>query len=315
MNSNTLCLGYPDTGFCENECVDSFTVNFHGRPKHFFKTVISGQVLPVIDLSSLISAHLHWDFLQYFLQSFSFPQLCNMLNRETQITFEAIPMETQKIGLRFCPLEYQRQVNSQGLIFFFERLANFLTIMKYTYQSRPIFRQLVQNEESLRYVYVDTWNGLGAARYIPRLWRDLDDIPDNAKADINKFNLRLLDMLKSKDSAYSKGEDHNRLVYIRFGMVDQTIKIDELLNTVRREGCELETSKDWNQSVESMVLKGIELAKEELRKESSKQSAEEGVLRKIPVLGSFLDYWAPMNKDTGLRGRAFNLTSGKDSES
>jgi len=56
---------------------------------------------------------------------------------------------------------------------------------------------------------------------------------------------------------------------------------------------------------------GIEKATEELRKESEEALWEEGILRRVPVVGTFVNWFSPPTKESGVRGRALNLTQGK----
>ena len=59
------------------------------------------------------------------------------------------------------------------------------------------------------------------------------------------------------------------------------------------------------------VFTGIETATEELKKESEEALWEEGILRRVPVVGTFVNWFSPPTKETGVKGRALNLTQGK----
>lgn len=179
-------------------------------------------------------------------------------------------------------------------------------------------------------------------RYIPKLWRSVsshfggDDgdhaemmIPETARPELNKFNQLLLDKLKERDSAYSKGEDAGTgLVFVRFGMVDETTRIEDLVSNVRREGIKLEESREFHDSVAELVRKGIAAAQQDLKRESEDKLREEGLLRQVPVFGSFVNWWYPMQPKTivvgsaaaeqpsaatttsAINGRSFNLAAG-----
>jgi hypothetical protein len=57
--------------------------------------------------------------------------------------------------------------------------------------------------------------------------------------------------------------------------------------------------------------KGIEKATEELKRESDEALWEEGILRRVPVVGTFMNWLSPPVKESGVRGRALNLAQGK----
>lgn len=56
---------------------------------------------------------------------------------------------------------------------------------------------------------------------------------------------------------------------------------------------------------------GIEKATEELRQEAEEAMWEEGILRRVPIVGTFVSWFSPPVKESGVRGRALNLTQGK----
>lgn len=46
---------------------------------------------------------------------------------------------------------------------------------------------------------------------------------------------------------------------------------------------------------------GIHEAEEELRKESEEALWEEGILRRVPIVGTFVSWFSPPTKETGVR--------------
>lgn len=55
---------------------------------------------------------------------------------------------------------------------------------------------------------------------------------------------------------------------------------------------------------------GIETATMDLQKENEDRLWQEGILRHVPVVGSFVNWWSPKTKEGGVRGRSLNLTQG-----
>lgn len=57
-----------------------------------------------------------------------------------------------------------------------------------------------------------------------------------------------------------------------------------------------------------VVRKGIQEAQDQLQKANEERLLEEGVLRQIPVVGSVLNWFSPVQASQ--KGRTFNLTAG-----
>lgn len=55
---------------------------------------------------------------------------------------------------------------------------------------------------------------------------------------------------------------------------------------------------------------GIETATLDLQKENEERLWQEGILRHVPVVGTFMNWWAPKAKESGVKGRSLNLTQG-----
>lgn len=55
---------------------------------------------------------------------------------------------------------------------------------------------------------------------------------------------------------------------------------------------------------------GIETATLDLQKENEERLWQEGIIRHVPIVGTFVNWWSPKSKETGIRGRSLNLTQG-----
>lgn len=58
------------------------------------------------------------------------------------------------------------------------------------------------------------------------------------------------------------------------------------------------------------VPSGIEAATLDLQKENEERLWQEGLLRQVPVVGSFVNWWSPRGKEGGIKGRSLNLNAG-----
>lgn len=119
-----------------------------------------------------------------------------------------------------------------------------------------------------------------------------------------------MDALRATDSAFSLGEGVDGLMCVRFGMLTPQSDVEELLNLVIRVGQSVEENSRVLDSMSEIVKKGIETATFDLQKENEERIWQEGILRQVPVVGTFVNWWSPKTRETGVRGRSLNLTQG-----
>lgn len=167
---------------------------------------------------------------------------------------------------------------------------------------------LVESSPVLKIVDLPDWAGLGGVRYAPEGWEQL--LTDQAKEELNQLNVALVDALRSTDSAFSLGEDVDGLMCVRFGMLTPQADVEELINLVIRVGHSVEENSRVLDSMSEILKKGIETATLDLQKENEDRLWQEGILRHVPVVGSFVNWWSPKGKESGVRGRSLNLTQG-----
>lgn len=55
---------------------------------------------------------------------------------------------------------------------------------------------------------------------------------------------------------------------------------------------------------------GIEEAEQEIQKENEEKLWQEGILRHVPVVGHFVNWFSPPQKESGIKGRTLNLQQG-----
>lgn len=229
------------------------------------------------------------------------------------VKLDIIDLEQHGICIRICPLESSHitSMTKDDVDEFFNCLQQQLEILNATVRQKETFRNLVQNHKNLQIVEISNWAGLGGVRYIPDNLADkLDQLMDVDKDDINRLNSEVVVKLKATDSAFSLGEGDDTMLCVRFGMVTDDLDMEELVNLVLTSGQELEESSKFIETMSEMVRQGIEEANKELEQENIERIMQEGVFRHVPIVGSLVNWWSPVAKETGIKGRSFNLTSG-----
>ncbi|XP_044760078.1 pyridoxal-dependent decarboxylase domain-containing protein 1 isoform X1 [Coccinella septempunctata] len=227
-----------------------------------------------------------------------------------QIPLEICELENIGVVLRFCPFENStgKQPTTEEIGSFIQCLEQQLVILKATIQHKETFIHLVEQSPVLNIVELPEWAGLGGVRYAPEGWEQL--LTDQAKNELNNLNIALVEALRTTDSAFSLGEGADGLMCIRFGMLTPQSDVEDLLNLVIKVGQSVEENSRVLDSMAEIVKKGIETATLDLQKENEELLWQDGILRHVPVVGTFVNWWSPKPKETGVKGRSLNLTQG-----
>ncbi|KYN36581.1 Pyridoxal-dependent decarboxylase domain-containing protein 1 [Trachymyrmex septentrionalis] len=208
------------------------------------------------------------------------------------IQIELCDIEQCGIAIRICPLENPDQPPTSEDI---DNLVTFLEqqieILLATVEHKDTFLRLVSENDYLHLVEMPGWAGLGGVRYAPPTW--IQVMTDQSKEELNKLNTQLVETLRSTDAAFSLGED-----------------VAELLSLVLQVGQEVEASSKMMDTISEVVKRGIETAQTDLERENAEKLWQEGILRHVPVVGTFVNWWSPISKETGVRGRSLNLQAG-----
>jgi len=109
--------------------------------------------------------------------------------------------------IRYCPLELglgEQPPSSENLESFAQSLEAHVDILRATIKHKARFIHLVERSEVLRLVPLPEWAGMGGVRFVPEGWESL--LTDQAKTELNKLNIDLVEALKSTDNAFSLGE-------------------------------------------------------------------------------------------------------------
>ncbi|KAL6723414.1 hypothetical protein Aduo_018424 [Ancylostoma duodenale] len=219
-------------------------------------------------------------------------------------------------AFRFCPLEHAAALSSHvdHVQQFVRLLGGVLKIVDSTVAARASFEKLKSEYPSLALLPVHKWAGVGAVCYVPSLVKSKtpSDWDDKEKQQISHMNLELVHQLRSVDSAFSTGECATfGVACVKFGMLSDAKDLADLLKMVAEKGQEIETNQQYLDSLAELIRQGIEAANEDLKKENDLRLQQEGVIRQLPIMGSLVNWWSPIEKDGRVRGRFFNLNTGE----
>ncbi|KPI93160.1 Pyridoxal-dependent decarboxylase domain-containing protein 1 [Papilio xuthus] len=217
--------------------------------------------------------------------------LGQVLQREADmITIEVCESESYGIVLRYCPLE-GHVVEEERLEAWASVLDAQLQVLHATVALREPFQQRVQQHPCLRLVHVPGWAGLGGVRYVGA------GREDASAEELNALNRQLVDTLRLTDGAFSCGDGDDGMDCIRFGMVTADTDVDELLELVVAAGKDVEDNSRALTDMTEVLKKGIEEAQAELERDAW----QEGLLRRVPVVGRVVSWWAPPAPPAGRR--------------
>ncbi|ETN65184.1 group ii plp decarboxylase [Anopheles darlingi] len=229
------------------------------------------------------------------------------------LALELIEHESNGICLRYYPFlpgygeqlvgRVSKMVSEAG-----QCIRTQCDILHATIQHRVRFHRLVEASGSLRPIELHDWAGLGGVQYVPEGWDAM--LTDQTKAELNKLNSALVDELQQTDGAFSLGESSDGLICVRFGMVTSETDIEELLELVISTARSIQEHSKILDTMSEILKKGIEAATMDLQREAEEKLWQEGILRQVPLVGRVVNWWSPVAKETGMKGRSLNLTQG-----
>ncbi|KAK7801393.1 hypothetical protein U0070_001180, partial [Myodes glareolus] len=221
-----------------------------------------------------------------------------------------LDLEVDGTCLQFSPLMTAAVLGTQGedVDQLVTCIQSKLPVLTCTLQLREEFRQEVEGTAGLLYVDDPNWPGIGVVRY-----EHVSDDNSSLKSDpegekIHTGLLKKLNELES-DLIFKMGPEYKSMkscIYI--GMASDDVDISELVETIAVTAREIEENSRLLENMTEVVRKGIQEAQVQLQKANEERLLEEGVLRQIPVVGSVLNWFSPVQASQ--KGRSFNLTAG-----
>ncbi|XP_048645495.1 pyridoxal-dependent decarboxylase domain-containing protein 1 isoform X8 [Marmota marmota marmota] len=219
-------------------------------------------------------------------------------------------LEVEGTCIRFSPLMTAAVLGTRGedVDQLVACIESKLPVLTCTLQLREEFKQEVEGMAGLLYVDDPNWPGIGVVRY-----EHANDDKNSLKSDpegenIHAALLKKLNELES-DLTFKMGPEYKSMkscIYI--GMASDDTDVSELVETIAVTAREIEENSRLLENMTEVVRKGIQEAQVQLQKANEERLLEEGVLRQIPVVGSVLNWFSPVQASQ--KGRTFNLTAG-----
>ncbi|XP_033907909.3 pyridoxal-dependent decarboxylase domain-containing protein 1-like isoform X2 [Acipenser ruthenus] len=223
---------------------------------------------------------------------------------------DIVNLEDEGSCVRFSPLMTSAVLatKNEDVDALAECLQEKIPVLISTLRLREEFREEVHCIAALTYIEDLSWPGLGTVRY-----ELSSEEPDENKrqAELEKISSVLLKKLKELDSdlTFSTGPEfgpEKNCLYI--GMATEDLDVAELVEMIAAIGREIEENSRLLENMTEVVRKGILEAELQLQKATEEKLLEEGVLRQLPVVGSVLNWFSPVQ--SLVKGRTFNLTAG-----
>uniref|UniRef100_A0A3Q3L3R7 Pyridoxal-dependent decarboxylase domain-containing protein 1 n=1 Tax=Mastacembelus armatus TaxID=205130 RepID=A0A3Q3L3R7_9TELE len=238
--------------------------------------------------------------------------LCKQLAHLVPISgVDVVELEDEGICLRFSPLLTAAILGTQqkDIEELVEKLTELVPIMSSTMCLRQDFREeTYRHSPWLRYIEDFCWPGLGAVRFEPRA-EGMDEY--RRKQELEKMNAELLKKLQDLDTdiIFSTGPEagtEDGCIFV--GMVTEDVDVSDLVDTIAALGRDIEESGRLLENMTEVVRKGILEAELQLQKANEEKLMEEGMLRQLPLVGSVLNWFSPVQ--SSIKGRTFNLAAG-----
>uniref|UniRef100_A0AAX7TA30 Pyridoxal-dependent decarboxylase domain-containing protein 1 n=1 Tax=Astatotilapia calliptera TaxID=8154 RepID=A0AAX7TA30_ASTCA len=224
---------------------------------------------------------------------------------------DVVELEDEATCVRFSPLLTAavlgtREEDVESIV---EKMTELVFVMSSTMSLREDFREETHKRSpSLRYINEFAWPGLGVVRYEMQA-NGMDE--DRKKQEQEKINTELLKKLQDLDTdiLFSTGPEFvTEQGCIFVGMVTDDVDVSDLVDTIAALGRDIEESGKLLQNMTEVVRKGILEAELQLQKANEEKLVEEGMLRQLPVVGSVLNWFSPIQ--SSIKGRTFSLAAG-----
>eukprot|EP01121_Diplochlamys_sp_Union-15-3_P018548 TRINITY_DN676_c0_g2_i1.p1 TRINITY_DN676_c0_g2~~TRINITY_DN676_c0_g2_i1.p1 ORF type:complete len:764 (-),score=131.17 TRINITY_DN676_c0_g2_i1:47-2338(-) len=210
--------------------------------------------------------------------------------------------------LRFRPLfSSNTDITSEHINTFVGNLNTEISLINATISLRGDFSAILQSYSGLIPVDIANFVGLGAVRYVPP-YLSKGVHQGRLKEELDKLNEAVAENLNNLHQIYKPAVDVNgfKCIALRVDITNLTeekvLYHAKLINDTAKQ---LEASSNLTAVFGDIIKQGIKQAEEQILKETKK--SEEGLIRKIPIVGSVWSWWSPPQKKSS--SKSFDILS------
>jgi len=210
-------------------------------------------------------------------------------------------------NLRFQPLVLGEKASQKVLLeTFVDKLKIDIQLIDASLSHRELFKSKIKVIDALENVAVIHHVGLGAVRFIPS-YLSGTVLANDIKTEIDTLNSTLASRLYAENPIFYEGTTSDGSICVRVGVDPLTTtedRVTELVNQLQAVLGTLKVSQKIHDTVANIIRKGIKDAENQIQRQASEQ---EGVLRKIPLVGGLWSWWSPTKSEPA--GRTFDIAS------
>ncbi|XP_066930008.1 pyridoxal-dependent decarboxylase domain-containing protein 1-like [Clytia hemisphaerica] len=245
-------------------------------------------------------------------------KLCDSLNKENPaLRVEAVEIPREGLCMKFDPLLTSRAKGTSKVDVdnYIESLQQKIIMMDNLLVSRDLFTEMFSKISDVIVLDTKELPIMGAFQCIPKYWKTktMSNLSDLKKQEANELNLRIYQALCTQfEDVLVLAQQDTGLNTVQLGMVGESFNLQLFSELVAKLTVEFEDNAKFVESVTDSIQKSIEEAQDKLNKEREEKFFQDGVLRSVPVVASFYNWFSPPPKeDHGVTGRSFDLSSGK----
>lgn len=219
------------------------------------------------------------------------------------------------VGLRNCmrfrPLFAPEliSIETSDVRAFVERLTRAIDCINSTLSCAPAFEEEIQKFKGLQCVHVRNFVGIGAVRYLPNFLRGVNLAPEVSQK-VDQVNSRLAKELSEIDVLFSEGTTTEGKICVCLGVETKPIDNNSSINytnTIINKIEELGLHAIIEEEFGKILTDGIHAAEQHMKVENELAEVQQGIVRSIPVVGSVVNWFSPIEKK--VHGKSFDIGS------
>jgi len=243
----------------------------------------------------------------------------NLLNRKMitdlkegiqNFPLQNIVLPDGSLSLLFQPvLSNLAELNKESTWRVASDLGKEIQILNSTLAFQSYFSDLINSHDDFTTVHVAGHVVLGAVRYVPSYLRNSVLGPEVRK-EIDDLNSNLASRLHSNNSnvfytVTTTTSNPEVAVAISPGLITAALA-KQYVSLIQQTASEMEIHQKIEENIGEMVRKRIREAEEQIKKETQDISYQKSYIRRLPVVSSLWNWWAPLEDDQA-KGRTFDI--------